>query len=266
MKKIIIAVFFLLGFVAPLCAEDFKEEKSTHFIVYYKEIPKEFVGTVIEYAERYYNELTQKLGFTRFDYWTWDKRAKIYLYPDQESFSKATGQPAWAGGAAAYDQKTIWAFPREAGFFDSLLPHEIGHIIFREVIGGSRRVPLWLEEGVASYLEQAKRIGSEKLILEAMENKTFIPLKELGSIDAHGLRQRSDVTLFYAEAVNIVNFLIERFGNRSFGDFCRKIKDGKSFDDALAYAYFDIRSEEGLSDIWERYLRDKLKTKSRMIL
>ncbi|MBI5873524.1 MAG: hypothetical protein HZB36_05210 [Candidatus Omnitrophica bacterium] len=266
MKKIIVCMFLLLSLAVSLFAEDFQEEKSTHFIIYHRDIPKEFVNTVIEYAERYYDELNEKLGFTRYDYWTWDKRAKIYLYPDQDSFTKATGQPAWAGGAAAYDQKTIWAFPREAGFFDSLLPHEIGHIVFREVIGGSRRVPLWLEEGVASYLEQAKRFGSEKLILNAMENNTFIPLKELSSIDSHSLRQNSDVTLFYAEAVNIMNFLIEKFGSRTFNEFCRKIKDGKSFDDALAYAYFDIRSTEGLSELWENHLRDKIKAKSKIIL
>ncbi|HQP91972.1 MAG TPA: hypothetical protein PLU24_04785, partial [Candidatus Omnitrophota bacterium] len=150
MKKIIllmVSCFIFSGF--SLAEEDgFTEKKSTHFIVYYKEIPEEFADQVIEYGEKYYDELTEKLGFTRYDYWTWDKRAKIYIYPDQESYIKATGQPAWSGGVAAYDQKTIWSFPREAGFFDSLLPHELGHIIFREVIG-YRQVPLWLEEGVA---------------------------------------------------------------------------------------------------------------------
>jgi hypothetical protein len=247
-------------------ATDFIEKKSTHFVIYYtKEVSEEFADSVSEFAERYYDELTQKLGFTRYDYWTWEKRAKIYIYPDQETYVAETKQPAWSSGMAVYEQKTIWSYPREAGYFDSLLPHEIGHIVFRESIG-PREVPLWLEEGVASYLEQAKRFGSEKAVLNAIKNNTFIPLSELSKINSYALKQRSDVELFYAESVNIVSYLIEKFGAEAFSDFCRKIKDGKSFEDALAYAYFDIRNQRDLSEFWEKYLRDKLKSKDSAIL
>jgi hypothetical protein len=266
MKKAVCGLLILAGWVGFLFAEDFKEKTSTHFIVYYEGVPEEFADTVIEYGERYYDTLTEKLGFTRYAYWTWDNRAKIYIYADQESYVKATKQPAWTGGVAAYDQKTIWSFPRESGFFDSLLPHEIGHIVFREVVGGSRRVPLWLEEGVASYLEQAKRFGSEKLVVEALEKGTFIPFKDLNAIDGQELRMRSDVDLFYAESVTLVNFLIGKFGISPFNEFCRKLKEGKSLDDALNYAYFDIRSAAKLSEVWEDQLRNKIKAKSKTIL
>ncbi|MEK7849992.1 MAG: peptidase MA family metallohydrolase [Candidatus Omnitrophota bacterium] len=265
MKTTIIALACYLTLCSFVFSEDFSEKKSDHFIVYYKDVPAEFVGTIIDYSERYYNELTEKLGFTRYDYWTWDKRAKIYVYPDQETYLKETRQPSWSSGAAAYDQKTIWTFPRESGFFDSLLPHELGHIIFREVIGG-RDVPLWLEEGVASYLEQAKRFGSDKIVLDAIDNKSFIPLKELTQIDAFALRQRPDINLFYAESVNIISYLIDKFGSEAFNDFCKKLKDRKSLDDALAYAYFDIRSLSQLAEMWEASLKDKARSKSKMIL
>jgi hypothetical protein len=240
-------------------AYDFIEEKSTHFIVYYDPaVSKDFVRTVVDYAERYYNELTQKLGLVSFEYWTWDKRAKIYLYPDQETYMKESGQPAWSGGAAAYDQKSIWTFPREAGFFDSLMPHEIGHIVLREAIG-SRRVPLWFEEGIASYLEQAKRYGAETIVLESMRTKTFIPLSELSQINSGALQMGVNTTLFYAESVCLVNYLIEKFGVERFGYLLRKIKEGMDFDDALTYAYFDIRSQEDLAEFWESSLKKKLK-------
>jgi len=265
MKITIIALACYLALCPFASAQDLSETKSDHFIVYHKDVPAEFVNTIIDYSERYYNELTQKLGFTRYDYWTWDKRAKIYVYPDQETYLKETKQPSWSSGVAAYDQKTIWTFPRESGFFDSLLPHELGHIIFREVIGEGN-VPLWLEEGVASYLEQAKRFGSDKAVLDALGDNSFIPLKELTQIDANALRQRPDISLFYAESVNVVSYLIDKFGSDAFNDFCRKLKDRKSLDDALAYAYFDIRSLSGLATLWEGSLKDKLRRKSKTIL
>lgn len=262
-------IFFLLWF---LCATpsaragDFLAEKSTHFIIYYdKGVSKDFVRTVIDYSERYYNELTQKLGLVRFDYWTWDERAKIYLYPDQETYMRQSGQPGWSGGVAAYEQKSIWTFPREAGFFDSLLPHEIGHIILREAIG-SRRVPLWFEEGIASYLEQAKRYGAEKIVLNAMRDQSFVPFKDLSAINGSSLQMVGDASLFYAESVSLVSYLIDKFGVERFSYLLRKIKDGMAFDDALAYAFFDIRSESDLGKFWEEHLRKKLNVVPRTIL
>ncbi len=269
MKKIFLALA-LLCLTNSFCrADDFAEKKSDHFIVYYKDkdVPLEFVNTVTEFAEKYYTELTGRLGFTRYDYWTWEKRAKIYVFADQESYLKATNQPGWSAGLSNYREKTIWTYPREAGYFDSLLPHEIGHIIFREAIGEAD-VPLWLEEGVAQYLEQAKRLGAEKIVLAAMNHNTFVPLDKLTEIDSFGLRgqERGGVDLFYAESVNVVSYLIEKFGSSAFSDFCRKLKEHKSLDDALAFAYFDIRSLKNLSELWEAYLKDKMKVKSTMIL
>jgi hypothetical protein len=245
---------------------DFSEKKSTHFIVYSaQDVPEDFVNTMIDYAERYYNELTDKLGFTLFSYWTWDNRAKIYIYGEQESYVRETGQPSWSGGVASYDQKKIWTYPRGAGFFDSLLPHELGHIIFREVIGG-HAVPLWLEEGVASYLEPAKRFGSEKMVLGSFANNTFIPLMDLSRIDGEALRLGGNVELFYAESISVIRYLIENFGVDRFNRFCEKIKDGKNMNNALATAYFDIRSVEDLGNFWEQSLREKANNKKKMML
>ncbi len=249
-----IAAALLLFFGGIAVGADFREAKSEHFIAYYTEVPEDFVQKVLDHAERYYEELTRQLDLRRYDYWTWDDRAKIYLYPDQETFAREMRQPSWTGGVASYEDKTIWTFPRDAGFFDSLLPHEIGHIVFREVIG-SRRVPLWLEEGVASYLEQAKRFGADRMVQAAMEDKTFIPFEELNEITPEQLRESPNVDLFYAESVSVVSFLIGKFGTERFNYMCEKIKAGRPFEDALAYAFFDIRSFEDLAGEWEKSLR-----------
>lgn len=265
MKNIVFSLTAAVLIFCGVCfAADFNEAKSRHFIVYYdKGVPEDFVDSVIEAAEEYYNDLTDKLAFVRYKYWMWDDRAKIYLYPDQDAYVKDTGQPSWSSGTASYNDKTIWTYPRESGFFDSLLPHEIGHIIFREVVG-KNRVPLWLEEGVAQYLEQAKRIGSERTVIKAIENGTFIPFDELNSINGRTLRARSDVELFYAESINIVLFLLNKSSTKAFNEFLRKLKQGKSLEDALSFAYYDIRKISDLGKMWEDYLNSKLKNKKRV--
>ncbi|MEW6171363.1 MAG: hypothetical protein AB1472_07405, partial [Candidatus Omnitrophota bacterium] len=45
-------------------------ERSRHFIVYYQEgIDLDFLDKTISYAEDFYNEITDRLGFRRYDYW-----------------------------------------------------------------------------------------------------------------------------------------------------------------------------------------------------
>jgi hypothetical protein len=266
--KILLAILGLCWTAGVAFAEvPFEEESSDHFIVYYeKGVAGDFVKMVVEHAERYYNDLTDKLGFRLYDYWTWDKRAKVYIYAQKETYVAGTGQPEWSGGVAAYDRKTIWTYPRGAGFFDSLLPHEIGHIIFREVVG-KREIPLWLEEGVACYLEPARRYGAEDILVEAIQADTFMNFDALAKVGGDTLRQQAvDVSLFYASAVSLVNFLIDNYGIERFNRFCEKLRDRKSVDDALAYAYFDVRSQSDLGEQWETFLRKKAGVKPRMVL
>ena len=249
-------VLFL--FAATAAADtDFERTSSRHFEVFYEaSVEESFIKEVVDFAEKYYEELTEKLGFVRYNYWTWDDRAKIYIYPDQETYVRDSGQPAWSGGVADYRNKAIWTFPRSAGFFDSLLPHEIGHIVFREVIG-RHAVPVWLEEGVASYLEPARRFGAKKRVQDAMEDGSFIPLAKLNKTSPREMSDPKQIELFYAESVSLLNFLIEKFGIDRFNQVCDKIRDGKSFERAIKLTLFGVQGLDDLSRMWEDSLSRK---------
>ena len=74
-------------------AEDWNTIKSTHFIIYYKNAPAEFLSQLEDSAEDYYNKIAEELGFVRFNFWLWDNRAKIYIYDNLKEFQSATAQP-----------------------------------------------------------------------------------------------------------------------------------------------------------------------------
>jgi len=256
-NTILFLALLCCGATPAYAGVDFQKTSSRHFEVYYeKSVDESFVKEALAFAEKYYGELTEKLGFVRYDYWTWDERARIYIYADQESYLKETGQPEWSGGVASYREKIIKTFPRSAGFFDSLLPHEIGHIVLREVIG-SHDVPLWLEEGVASYLEPARRFGSQKMVQDAIEKGTFIPLESLNGMRPSSMSDKEQIELFYAESVSLLTFLIEEFGIDRFNTICDKVRDGKSFERALQLTLFGVQSLEDFSRMWEDSLRKK---------
>lgn len=255
--KIILAFSFACVFWAgSACAQEWKEYTRRHFIIYYKQAPYDFVETVNKAAEEYYLEITNNLGFTRYKGWNWEDRAKIYIYDDMEDYIASARQAGWSAGSAYPKDKTIRTFPTSSGFFDSTLPHELGHIIFREFIGFKAQIPAWFEEGVAMYQEKAKRWGAHATVREAIEEGTFIPLQELTITHVRHHATRDLVNLFYAESASVVNFMINELGEQSFVYLCRKLKDGKPFSWTLDSVYGRIKNIDDLNEAWVKYLKD----------
>lgn len=250
---------FVLSFAHPAGAQDkWNEYKSAHFVIYYKSIPLDFIKTVEGAAEDHYKEIAKGLGFRRDESWLSENRAKIYIYRDSNDYVNEAMQHQWSHGAAFAAEKAIRTFPAAHGFFDSTLPHEMGHIIFREYIGLEPEVPLWFEEGVAMYQEKAKRFGANAAVKEAVENGEFIPLKQLTDMRLYNNSPAEELGLFYAESASIVYYMISELGEFNFVRFCRALREGKGFTDALQNVYVRFRNLDDLNRAWLNYL-EKIK-------
>lgn len=244
-------------FALPLRAEknEWNIAKSTHFIIYYKDARERFIDRLIDKAEGYYNDIADNLGFRRYNFWLWNNRAKIYIYDDSESYQAATKQPSWSQGCANVKEKIIHTFPNARGFFDRILPHEMGHIIFREFIGlNNTRIPIWLDEGIASYQEKIVYSMANSFIKQAIKNDEFIDLEELSKISPHSLKDEKRVNLFYAEAVGIIDFLVKKYGQDDFILFCQTLKNREDLEKAIRYVY-PFRNVEELNEAWLEYLQ-----------
>jgi hypothetical protein len=256
MKKIVvISVLFAALHVQDATAQQWRERTTPHFVIYYVNASEDFISAVEEHAERYYKEISQDLGFIRYRYWRADERAQIYIYDNAEDFL-ASGQAAhWSSATAQTRSKIIRSFPTAHGFFDSTLPHELGHIIFREFIGHQARIPLWLEEGVAMYQEKAKRWGANDEVRRAIEEGDFMDLDELSAFFPSRRTERQKIDLFYAEAASIVYYLIQEQGTSRFVRFCRKLQDGIIFEEALKSVYIRFRNLDELNKAWVDYIK-----------
>lgn len=256
MKKYIFCIVIILFSSCPAFAksDDWHITKSTHFIVHYKNAPDSFLDKLISKAEGYYLEIADNLGFRRYNFWLWENRAKIYIYDDAATYQAATKQPPWSSGAADVGGKIIHTFPEAKGFFENLLPHEMGHIIYREFIGFDNKAsPLWLDEGVASFQESARRIFARRIVKDAIRNAKFISIEELSKLKFQSLQDDETVKIFYSEAVSIVDYLVKEFGTDNFVLFCQRLRDKKSLGEALDYAYH-FKNLGELGSGWERYL------------
>ncbi|MDD5130095.1 MAG: peptidase MA family metallohydrolase [Candidatus Omnitrophica bacterium] len=226
--------------------------KSTHFNVFYKNAPQNELNALVQKAEECYDSIAEDFGFNRFDFWTWDNRAKIYLFDNQSDYQQATQSFDWSGGQVKISAKLIQSYAGAPGFLQSILPHELAHIIFVEMVGlNNPAVPLWLHEGVASYRE--KNISSVKALLaDKIRQGGFLSLDALNKFDARSADSET-VRLFYAESYSIVKYFIMEFGRDAFVTFCRNLRDNRNLMVALSRAY-SFKDFNDFEASWKSYI------------
>ncbi len=239
------------------------EAKGEHFIVLYNFTQDdEAARTVLNTAEQYYHSIADQIGYSRYsNFWTWDDRVKIIIFPDQETYMQMTGAPQWSNGYATRDYRLVHSrmivtFRQEDGFLDGVLPHEISHLILHDFIGFDRPIPIWFDEGLAQLQEAEKKIKATLIMRKVVSHNEFIPLVMLTQWDIRQEKDSKKVMLFYIESVALLDYLIQQFGSISFGELCRYLKSGKSMEEALVLAYNpSIDSLANLEDRWMRYLK-----------
>jgi hypothetical protein len=230
--------------------------KGQDFNIYYRaNVPEDFVQTTMDTAEDELKRVTDDLGITNNPSWGGGRQIKVYIYSDKDDFVKNGGQAGWSHGVAFAKAKTIKLYPDASGFFDTLLPHELGHIIFRDYIGYTAQVPLWFEEGVAIYQEKAKRLGANDTVKQAIENGQFIPLTQLSGVRLYKDSKDQVVDLFYAESASAVYYLITELGEQEFYMFCSELRNNTPFEEALHKVYLRFENTDDLNKVWVEYLQ-----------
>lgn len=243
---------------APVKAADgWQDQRGSNFIIYYRDVPEDFWQTVMDEAEEEYRRISENIGIGAYRSWSWEKRASIYIYKDMDDYVKNGGQAGWSHGTALVTTKIIKTYPAAAGFFDSILPHELGHIIFHEYVGPTADIPLWFDEGVAMYQEKAKRVGAHATVRKAIEKGQFIPLTRLADMRLYVNSDQATVDLFYAESASAVNFLITQFGAEHFHQFCKELSKNTRFEDALVKIYMNIKGLDDLNGRWKKFLEEQ---------
>lgn len=260
-KKSSIFLLCLVSFLNLAFAQDvpegWAEKKSRHFIIYYDSGVNPIYAKRIFYkAESYYKTIIKSLGFRRFDFWTWDNRCKIFLYSSQKKYYNDNERPRWSAGEVNIDKRTISSYTQGDDFFNSVLPHEMAHLIFREFIGQKKRIPLWIDEGIACFSETKSRPERLRIARSLVWADMYIPLEDLSKMN----NPDSIIlpVIFYSQATSLVDFLLIDYGGDDFLDFSRKLRDGKEWQEALRSVY-RFKTMDKMEEAWVKYLKDESK-------
>jgi hypothetical protein len=163
---------------------------------------------------------------------------------------------SWSTASVDYRNKVIKTYPDPPDLFENVLVHELTHIVFREYVKFGSNVPLWLDEGVATFIKRKKRPHLLKRRLRGIKRaNALLGLKELTALDSAISFPQDKADTFYIQSLSLVYFLIKQFGKDKFNQFCYALRQGRSLERSLSFAY-EINNLDDLEMRWQHYFFD----------
>jgi hypothetical protein len=166
--------------------------------------------------------------------------------------SEADGALAMQPRAESFDRQVITGGQRVAPDLIlvftpnvDVVRHETAHIVTKVAGDGPfTRIPSWLDEGTAVYMQNDPGSGYRSAIDFAIQTGAPLNLRSMQSpANEAGL-----VNLFYGQSWSTVDFMVDEFGEEAFAEVYRTAKAGSGIDDALEAVY--SVNQDGLYNLW----------------
>lgn len=190
---------------------------------------------ILDKAKFYRKNLPNQMGINNYIY---DENLLIKVYSSQKEFSKDTGNPLWADGSSDSSKGRINIV---ADFENnSVLVHEMSHMIFDNYLGYENSYTLWMDEGIA-VLQQMKEDGLLKQNmrenLEEIKAGNYTPIKSLSDVKISEKSNRQEIDIWYSQCASIVFYLQKAYGMNKFSNFLKEMRNDKSFEENLVSTY-----------------------------
>jgi hypothetical protein len=199
------------------------EKPAGHFRILYEGGTRQSIGDrVARVLEREYARIGKTLNSYPADTLT------VVLYADAE-FHDFSRSPAWAIGD--YDGRIRVAVggalesPRD---LDRVVTHELVHAVIASAAPVTRRVPAWLNEGLATYLSAADQSWWTSDVLRRAS--AIVPLD--GLVNGFSGLDEPSARVAYAESATAAEILCAQLGP-NVGSFLQMVGHGSSVDQAL---------------------------------
>jgi len=182
----------------------------------------------------------------------------IYITDSDEEYFKYASRavPEWSQAVAFPKENLVVLKLKSAEEIKNslkILLHELVHINLANHLL-SRRIPVWLNEGLAQYLSGEDFSFNDKVILSnALLTKKIIKLQDIDSLTKFN---KAKAHLAYAQSISAVEFFIREHGAAEFQSLIQDIPKYRSIDAAFKnFAGGDLLDFElnWYADLRERY-------------
>jgi hypothetical protein len=165
--------------------------------------------------------------------------------------------PPYADGVAYSDLSLVLLTlapvgPNQSHDVSQVFRHELAHIALKDALGG-RPIARWFNEGFAVLASGETSVERLSTLWTATVADRLLPLSE---VERTFPNDAATASVAYAEAVDVVRFLIRREERHRFRALIQELKEGETLDSAVTSAYgVDLRTleHEWREDVAKRY-------------
>jgi hypothetical protein len=181
----------------------------------------------------------------------------VFLCPSRQIFKQLTfgNLPKWTEGVAdVYHNSMIIKSPiwdRSKHDFAGTLVHELTHLLFHEAVG-QRRIPRWIDEGLAIFYSREKEWASATQISKALLTNSIIPLMDIDRVLTF---HQEKAKLAYQESYTAVQYLLAIYDIDAIHIIIEGIRNGWPLDDIFLQATGSSFTE--FEKEWRKYIDKK---------
>lgn len=204
--------------------ESYKENESAHFTLHYSGGAEPGLAReVLHVLEAHFNSISSELNYTPPD------PIGVVLYT-QDAFSDITRAPGWAG--AVNDGRIrvpVQGLGSVSPDLSRVLKHELTHSFLSQKTHG--RCPVWLNEGLAQWMEGRRSDENAAALLQAYDEKQFA---SLSALEGSWMRMAGDTAAYaYAWALANVEAIVQTGGMTDITRILDRIGAGSATEAAL---------------------------------
>ncbi len=212
---------------------DYSSDTNVHFTVLFENTPaqRELKEMILRLLENAYDAVTRDLSTYP------DSLVQVVIYPSKSVYREASDAPIWS--AAVYNGK-IRIPARETKISEDqlqrILQHEFTHLLVDQI--GGRRVPTWVNEGLAQIEEGREVAWAKPLLRRVLGNRNLRPLfRDLKDLEGSFTSLPKDqARIVYAESYFAMKFMIDMIGMWGVTSMLEDLKEGTPPEDALRRA------------------------------
>lgn len=242
-------------------AQNFKERRGEHFVVRYENGRDELLAEMtLQTLEAQRTALEKELGYAP------PEIVPVEIYPTGDKFATVTtltrAEIETTGTIALCKfNRLMITTPGALAYgypWRDTLAHEYVHYVVARM--SANKVPIWLHEGLAKYLEVRWRTPkggdttptTETVLAEALQKNYFIPFEKMHPSIAK-LPTAYDATLAFAEVESTISYSFDTYGASGVRNLVNGLRDGKPMDAAITDA-FGVAGLAGLEAAWKAHL------------
>ncbi len=230
---------------------EWQELAESPFRVFWYEGDRQFAQDILDTAQDGLLQIRSMLSIDLED--TLD----IYVYADARSMQD-TLNPNSAGWIAGHTDPDLGIVvvslppgPERPVLVQQRIPHEVMHVaLYQATYLGYENLPNWLNEGLATRVEQYENPDYEILLEHAQENENLL---SISSLCERFPRDASGALLAYAQSASFTQYLYDMYGSSGMNRLIAAYADGLSCEQGAKVAL-----GTGLTQLDRQWRRDSL--------